>query len=1305
MPAIANITKVTGGSLNRRVKDVIQSNIVVSNTGTTTPPSCTVIDNIPVPGAATRTWTATGAGGAIPANAAGVGAINEVSAGIPPGGSITYIVLDTMTVNTIVPFVPYANTASYNDAENPIVSATGASIQVQDNMTIAESVLSPSPRYVGDVIHSTLQIFNHNQLHSEVGIDIISNIPVAPPGTTRTWTATAIGGSILPPYPPAGVGNINLTGRTFAPVAMIPAGVTFDIFDTVNNVGLYLLCGATVRGGTTDPAVRDWNTIPCAGVGSPPTITILPSGSNMQLTKVTAGSGTRNIGDVITSTITLTNTGNLPGTPINLNDAVPVSPPGTTRTWSLVSSGVTPVPPGAGVGGVGLVGLTFAPFTSSLTLTINDTVGNSGNYVNNANTTGAVAISTNGQNVTVLAAPAPNTNTTKVTAGGPYTVGVPIVSTVTVSNTGTGTEVGYSIVDPIPFGVTRTFTSIATGGSTGNTPAGVTAIGDVLALPAGGTVTYTINDTPTVPGTYQNIVTANGGPPIPGGPVGVVNPAAVPNTATTKTTAAGPFTVGQVVTSTVTVSNTGTGPEVGYTIVDAIPVSPAGTTRTFTSVSVGGATGNTPAGVTGINDVLNLPAGSSVTYTINDTVNATGTYQNTVIPDGGAPITGGPVENVTNVLSIICPPAQFLTVGVTAPAVFALGAGGNPPFVFSASGLPAGMSINPATGEITGTPIIAQPATPVTVTVTDSTLATANCVYNATVSNPAISDPAVTKSTAGGSPRLPGDVIVSTVIVSNPAPGATAPAIGLIFNDPVPAVPPGTTRTYTSVAAGGATGNTVAGVGNISDILNLPINATVTYTISDTVVVTGIYQNVATVTGEPPAVGAPITIFAPPLVDCDCTPASLADIQVQICNIRDQLDDCCGNLAPVRAATLQTRLAALQAQLLICLTSNTTPVVPEVDAVLLCSPTDGRPVIVRVAEPTGAATYYEADGVTPYVGPTPIACGGLDIEQVDLCHIIIVPGAYGAIGDRIKEIRWFDTSVIPPTQVAQVFINENTGLVVTGITPANSEPCGTDAVRFVERGCVQTPSAANPPFPAGACNSYRQIELIKTLNTDGTVQTVDAFELDGTPVVLLPGETISLGNCPESQYVTEIQDFCALVDSVPPGAYSIGDRINTQTLVDVSRCFLNPILVAVKNLSNGSFPAPFYLQVNGVDVIGTPPNFADFGDCGTASEDPVIDAAPFLGVNAITSVPTIHVFNVPLKGVSVWNGGADFILVEFTTVPATTGGNRQMIVPPGGTAQVQLSTGTEELITQIELSTLNGGTCPALVNAIHPGGV
>jgi hypothetical protein len=79
-------------------------------------------------------------------------------------------------------------------------------------------------------------------------------------------------------------------------------------------------------------------------------------------------------------------------------------------------------------------------------------------------------------------------------------------------------------------------------------------------------------------------------------------------------------------------------------------------------------------------------------------------------------------------------PAGVLST--TYPATTITATGGNVPYTWSATGLPPGLSIGPATGTISGTPTTTtgSPFT-VTITVTDSASLTASKVYSLTVSN------------------------------------------------------------------------------------------------------------------------------------------------------------------------------------------------------------------------------------------------------------------------------------------------------------------------------------------------------------------------------------------------------------------------------------------------------------------------------------------------------------------------------------------------------------------------------------------
>ncbi len=222
-------------------------------------------------------------------------------------------------------------------------------------------------------------------------------------------------------------------------------------------------------------------------------------------------------------------------------------------------------------------------------------------------------------------------------------------------------------------------------------------------------------------------------------------------------------TAGGSVTYTIVVSNAGPNAASGASAADAFPAACASVS--YTSVAAGGAGGNTAAGSGNINDTLNLPSGSSVTYTASCTLSgsATGTLVNTA--------------------TVTAP------VGVADPSP-----GNNSATDTDVVGLQADLSLSKTDG--------------------------------------------VTTATAGSS-------VTYTIVVSNAGPSA---ATGASAADTFPAAC--ASVSYTSVVAGGATGNTAAGSGNINDTLNLPSGSSVTYTATCTLSgsATGTLDNTATVT-------------------------------------------------------------------------------------------------------------------------------------------------------------------------------------------------------------------------------------------------------------------------------------------------------------------------------------------------------------------------------------------------------------------------------------------------------------------------
>ena len=467
---------------------------------------------------------------------------------------------------------------------------------------------------------------------------------------------------------------------------------------------------------------------------------------------------------------------------------------------------------------------------------------------------------------------------TTATAGGSVTY------TITASNAGPDAANGATVEDTFPASLTCTWTCVGAGGGT-CVAAGSGNISGSVDLPAGASVTYTASCTisAAATGSLANTatVTAPGG--VTDGTLG--NNTAIDtdtigrsaDLAITKTDGVTSATPGGSVTYTITASNSGPSNATGSTVADTFPAS---LTCTWTCVGAGGGT-CTASGSGNINDTVNLPSGGSTTYTASCTVSAaaTGTLSNTatVATSGGVsdPTPGNNSATDTDTLTAGADLAITITDGVTSATpgttvIYTITASNAGPSNASGSTVadtfPASLTCTWTCVGAGGGTCTASGSGNINDTVNlpsgGSTTYSANCAVSAaatgTLSNTAtvatsggVSDPTPGNNSATDTePLVPavdliltktdnqaslatGATAVYTIVVLNDGPSNVA---GATVQDIIPATLSNATWTCTSLGGGTCT---ASGTGDITDTVDLPRNASVTYTLTATSVSTG----------------------------------------------------------------------------------------------------------------------------------------------------------------------------------------------------------------------------------------------------------------------------------------------------------------------------------------------------------------------------------------------------------------------------------------------------------------------------------
>jgi uncharacterized repeat protein (TIGR01451 family) len=834
--------------------------VVASNSGPSTATGVTVTDPLALnPAIASDTWTATGSGGTTGFSASGSGSISD-SPTIPAGGAVTYVVSATIRSSATGTLV---NTATASASDAATVTATDS-----DSLTAHATLGITKTDGVTSVTAGATDTYTI--VVSNSGPSDAANLNVADTLPAQGFT------NITSPNLPSGV---TFTAATDSwPLASLPSGqsVTLQLAGTVPS-------GATGSSyvNTATASASDASTVTATDSDSLTSHATLAITKTDGVTSVTAGAGD-------TYTIVVSNSGPSDASNLSVADTLPAQ--GFTNISSPnLPSGVT------FTAATDTWTLTSLPSGQSVTLQLAGTVPSSATgstYVNSASASASDAATVTASDSDTLNTHATLaiTNSDGITSVG---VGGPDTYTIVVSNSGPSDASNLSVVDTLP---AQGFTNV----SSPNLPSGVifTAATDswtLASLAAAQSVTLQLLG--TVPSTatgstYVNTASASASDASTVTATDSDSLTAQADLTVTKTdsdggssvtSAVGTAAPGTQITYTVVAANAGPSTVTGAEIYDPVAVIHSLSSDTWTGSGSGGATGFTSSGSGSIDDIITIPPGGSVTYTVVATIksSATGTLSNTVTvtpPSGFTntnPLaTAGGAVSATDSDTL----AQANLTITDTDGVSSVGAGGSDTYTIVVTN--TGPSIAPNLTVVDTLPTqgltnISSPNLPSGVTFTSATdtwsLASLAVSQSVTLQLSGTVPPGATGSTYtngatasasdasavsatdtdtlgnqgdvtltltdndGGSSITPttgtavaGSTITYTIVAANTGPSTVS---GAETYNPLSVIRSIGSDTWTATGSGGATGFTPSGSGSIDDIITIPAGGSVTYTV------------------------------------------------------------------------------------------------------------------------------------------------------------------------------------------------------------------------------------------------------------------------------------------------------------------------------------------------------------------------------------------------------------------------------------------------------------------------------------------
>ncbi|QYH35052.1 DUF11 domain-containing protein [Salinibacterium sp. M195] len=496
--------------------DVVTWSLTLTNSGNVTLTSVAVTDTLPdISAVSYGTWPSTA---------------GTLAPGQSVSATATYVLkqadIDAGAVSNT------ANGAGTPPRGSPATATAPATLPLASNSTVTldktAAIVSPGTGVVGDTIRYTFTAEN-------TGNVTLTNVIIADPRpglsalTYGTWTSGTVG--------------------RLAPGQTVTATADYVIRQADQNAGV-VNNTASVSG---KPPVGPNTTASSAAVATP-TATRVPG---ILTTKTSSAAGAAAVGDVITYTITVRNTGNTTLTSVSASDPL---------------SGLSTLTYGAWPGGVTGTLQPSTQVVATAKYTIKQSDVNAGSVTNTATGQGTspsagVITDPSDEVVTPTVAANPVATFTKTGALAPGSVGLAgdtITYTFTTKNTGNVTLTGVGVTDPLP--------GLGTISSTWPGATGVLTPGQTVTA----TANYTVKQSDVDAGSVSNTATLSATPPS-GTPFTETDSETVSITATPRievektSEVIGDGALGDTVIFTMTMRNTGNQTLTVVTLIDSLP--------------------------------------------------------------------------------------------------------------------------------------------------------------------------------------------------------------------------------------------------------------------------------------------------------------------------------------------------------------------------------------------------------------------------------------------------------------------------------------------------------------------------------------------------------------------------------------------------------------------------------------------------------------------------------------------------------------------------------------------------------------